>query len=394
MRLWLDNTGFHAVGRCLEGRATSDVDVAGLLQFATQVAFSESLSLNGFELPQVLARSQAIREAVLSSVGLEPSWITISQPGEEVFRAACLSAAQRATFAIRSLSSIDAVNLTSIAPDLGRDIVKSLKHFHSVVMSAQSFEQAGTLATNALEMKSGGATSYMLATHLPLFDAVHHLRTVHDSWDICHSSAVNIILRMYLLGELAHYHGHSYSPAVPRAAALRVHSYNMLRVLGNAVDSVIRDRCEGSDLPVPSIAMALVVRGRGEARGILEEAVKLREASKSVRELFRRLVDAYSLDDPRYYQDLESAHNEIVSTLRRELGFEARPTLTSALSLSFTLGIPSITISGEQFMKWYRHKRNAKHMAVLTDLSRESIMNIEHSGELCRLKENVLRHKR
>lgn len=59
MKIWIDNSGLHSAAQCLDGRASlsHDYHLRGLLQFATLIIFSDSLSLNGFEDSGIAARS-------------------------------------------------------------------------------------------------------------------------------------------------------------------------------------------------------------------------------------------------------------------------------------------------------------------------------------------------
>ena len=77
MKLFLDNTGLHSVGRCLDGEAKGEPDVAGLLQFATQLVFSDELFYSAFESTGVAARSQSVSEKV-SKLGVDSDLLRLA----------------------------------------------------------------------------------------------------------------------------------------------------------------------------------------------------------------------------------------------------------------------------------------------------------------------------
>ena len=60
MKIMLDNTGIHAVGRCLEGSCHGAVDVRGLVQLATHVVFADALCVRAFEPDDVRERTSRI----------------------------------------------------------------------------------------------------------------------------------------------------------------------------------------------------------------------------------------------------------------------------------------------------------------------------------------------
>ena len=60
MRILVDNTGVHSVARCLEGAGKGEIDVLGLLQFATQLVFGDIILVGSFELGEVIERTNQV----------------------------------------------------------------------------------------------------------------------------------------------------------------------------------------------------------------------------------------------------------------------------------------------------------------------------------------------
>jgi hypothetical protein len=87
-----DNTGLQSAGLCLEGRASHDYDVHGLLQLATLVIFGNKVALNGFEANSIAKRSQEIVDK-LRTIGIEEGILSIKPIAKPEYRLACQTAA-------------------------------------------------------------------------------------------------------------------------------------------------------------------------------------------------------------------------------------------------------------------------------------------------------------
>ncbi len=92
MQLWIDNTGLQSAGHCLEGRASHDYDVHGLLQLATLVIFGNKVALNGFEANSIAKRSQEIVDK-LRTIGITEDILSINPITKPEYRLACQTAA-------------------------------------------------------------------------------------------------------------------------------------------------------------------------------------------------------------------------------------------------------------------------------------------------------------
>src|ERR1017187_137679 len=94
MKLFIDNTGLHAVGRCLEGEAKGEPDIAGLLQFATQLVFSHELFYSAFPGTGVASRSHEVSEQV-SELGVSSDVLRLSPFDAVSYERTLLAAAER-----------------------------------------------------------------------------------------------------------------------------------------------------------------------------------------------------------------------------------------------------------------------------------------------------------
>src|SRR5687767_3948433 len=95
MKLWIDNTGLHSAGVCLEGRASLEhnYDVRGLLQLATLVIYGNKVSFNGFENRIIANRSREIVEQ-LQAIGITEDIVSINPVTEIEYALACKTTAE------------------------------------------------------------------------------------------------------------------------------------------------------------------------------------------------------------------------------------------------------------------------------------------------------------
>src|SRR4051812_289260 len=124
MKTWIDNTGLHAAAQCLAGTASPshDYHVRGLLQLATLVIFSDSISVNGFEDPLIARRSAEMLHR-LESAGIGKGVISISPVNEAEYALACQTAAMSVTTDVSdSFSASERVLVGGGPPDLPRGL--------------------------------------------------------------------------------------------------------------------------------------------------------------------------------------------------------------------------------------------------------------------------------
>jgi hypothetical protein len=88
MNTFIDNTGLHSAFRALEGQAKGSSDIQGLLQFATFLVFSHSISINGFETHNIGNRTKEIKE-VLIDLGLNKNTLSIIPFEEDDYFKTC-----------------------------------------------------------------------------------------------------------------------------------------------------------------------------------------------------------------------------------------------------------------------------------------------------------------
>ncbi|MBN8476519.1 hypothetical protein [Sulfuritalea sp.] len=274
MDLFLDNTGLHAAGECLSGRARGEADVRGLLQLGTLLVFAERLQINGFELDAVGRRTREIRDNLMH-LGLDQSALVIGNQSEASYGRACLAAADAAAEELPSLVASSELPGGSTTPtglpdgalaQEQSDMLKILSGARPIVL--RQFEHT------ALSARARGAAVFMLAASPRLRVAVREYFQQAGAATPSLLEQLGIFLRLYLNDTLAVESASVYAPAVSRAEMFRRGTASLL----NGLEAIVEDSAgalKPKTLGVPAVAAVLVDRSRGDPAAVITEALQL-----------------------------------------------------------------------------------------------------------------------
>lgn len=372
MKLWIDNTGLHSAGVCLEGRASleHDYDVRGLLQLATLVVYGNEVSLNGFENKLIANRSLEIVEQ-LQAIGITEDILSINPVTEMEYALACKTAAESIAPELFEGFNPHEFQLIGGPPDLPRGFRDRQVKCLALANEPEGSPKLQEVEEKALSDKAIGAVEYMLACSPALREAVARIMATYPNWSDSHSYQLNIFLRYHLNNALGDQYFSRYAPAIPRAELVSQRSQYIIEVLGNTLDKTVAD-LRGEPLGVPSTLAALLQRSKGEPRAVLKVAREFRERSKPVRDILGALAGKYPDDTPESRFEIQLQIKELGQQLRREVGLEASTTLRDALEIRLIIGIPVPIISAKEIAKWVHAKVQSKRIAVLTELVKAS----------------------
>jgi hypothetical protein len=373
MKLWIDNTGLHSAGVCLEGRASLEhnYDVRGLLQLATLVIYGNQVSLNGFENRIIADRSREI-VGQLQDIGITEDIISISPITEIEYALACKTTAEWiAPELFEGFNPHEFQLLGGGPPDLPRGFrdrqVKSL----ALANEPEGSIKLQEVEENALSDKAIGAVEYMLASSSALREAVARVMATHPNWSDTHSYQLNIFLRYHLNNALGDQNFSKYAPAIPRAELVNQRSQYIIEALGNTLDKTVAD-LRGEPLGVPSTLAALLQRSKGEPRAVLKVAREFREHSKPLRDVLGTLSAKYPDDTPESRFEIQRQIKELGRQLRRDVGLETSSTLRDALEIRLIVGIPVPVVSAKAIVEWVHARMQSRRIAVLTELVKAS----------------------
>jgi hypothetical protein len=379
MRLLADNTGLHSAQVCLDGRASGDVDVQGLLQFATYLVFANNIFVNPTGYKEISGITERLM-GELRALGIPEKVLQFNVPNSVQLTEAC-----------RMASDICAVDLEVVCQSYSQEeeglypsyISSALENDQTAFL--RPLLQWGTLdefgARNELTVlgKPDDAVNFMLSISADLRQAVADIGKYH-------SRAPNLdrhifaFLRTSFNHALAKVMNLRLAPSIGRARLLREQNQAILQAMLDIVDTLVaryRDRHKGIPLGAPSVATSILNLSMGDPRGLICEALRLREKASNIRTYLASRTEYLDTDEAEDLFQIDKDIGEIAQHLAIELQLEPAPRLIDALEIQLAL-VP-ITISPAKLLDWGRHLYWKHHrIAVLTEMSKGAALSFRH----------------
>lgn len=368
MRILVDNTGVHSVARCLEGTAKGEIDVLGMLQFATQLVFCDTIVVGTYERNEVIEKTNRVFDKLLSA-GIEPSKIERIIINEQDWASGCFETALIFAEDLESLFTTDVGDLLATAPDFADKRVIPDGHIHELISHDRSDTVLSEQAAIALKQGASGMVEYCFTANPTLWNAIRKAWVNKGGWTTKVTAYLAVLLRMYRNDFFAKQYKSYYSPAIARARLLR----QIENIVEERLSCIILEavsKISKRQLSTPSVGMALIRNSKGDPCAVLMEAIELRKKAEPLREVLRQVTQKVKDDNYEATSEFETQMRELSELLEIELGLKKRPELRDALELHFVLGIPTPRLSAKQISDWISYRWKRRQVAVLTDLSK------------------------
>jgi len=298
--LLIDNTSLHSAFRSIDGIAETENDVRSLLQLATQIVFSDTVQLCTYESEGVSNRTALILNTA-HEMGLKNLAVLhdVSEIYHECGRAIGDEIASewmdgQNIFAALSNVKVDEMD---IAPDAVKGLM-SWKKQHNVLTKIRNISgrEREEICLDAQSGKADKIVTYVSHASESLFDRLRYFQG-DNIWQVSHTQFLIHLIRLRLYQELAERETLrrglyiAYSPAVIRAQIAQEYD----NMLGSGLPELLMELTDDAVIAkngflhpkFPSVWIALIVRGRAEPKGILEEAYRLNEAMAGLRSSIR-----------------------------------------------------------------------------------------------------------
>lgn len=370
IKIWIDNTGLHSVGRCLEKKGNGPIDVKGLLQLASEIIFSDNILISAFESDGVKLRTESIHSQLLD-LGLTPEVLTIQPFAMETYAEVCKTAAEKFSKDIEYINfdveNVDKTLLKATKPDFIPKEKRREDSVHRLITQSWSKQQLKDIARTSLEIKAAGATSYMLIKCESLWEQVCRLAK-SKTWSENMTAQLITALRYYLNDQLAKDKHSLYAPAVARAEVYRKNAESISNRLSSiAVEAA--QKLKPKSIGTPSVAGALIERSIGDPKGVIIEALYFRSLAKDLRNYLAKRFDTINFGTFEWNYEVDTELREIAETLEKELYPKKRPKWRDAIELH--LGILPLSIKMKAFSEWLEFEKKRKYIAVLTEMSKK-----------------------
>jgi|GEM_PF-3645143 len=381
MRLFIDNTGLHSIGRCLDGDAKDEPDIAGLLQFATQLVFSDGLFYSAFDGTGVASRSQKVKEQV-SKLGVNSDVLRLSPFDESSYERTVRAAAERVAddlFPFPSTTTKSALIATS-APDLNPLEEQHYDNLHRAIKSGTESSRS-ELSAEGADIQLIGSGARLVAISDNLWTKASHLAQ-RKSWKKEDTAKLVVMMRCYLNQELAMHLSQTgpdsvdYSPSVARARIIEVQDAYVLSKLPEII-GLAANKLDRIKLEAPPVALALTLRSKGDPRALIAEAVIARGKATALRLHLRNVVDAARRETFADSEDIRSdatihrlriAVEELKTLLEQDLGIAPRAGVRDALE-GVMIGPVPIPPPRKMF-EWAELKWKRPRITILSEFAK------------------------
>lgn len=373
MRLLLDNTGFHAVGRCLESLGNGRTDVDDFLRFASYLIFCEESWVSGCQPDPVTARSDEISQA-LKTLGVPEHLRSVRELSEAQLDQAMEQASNRVfeelELADFAPTSCQAELADGLLPERRTLQIGVDDWFLETTNPLTTDSRLRELFQEGTQASAGGWPVLMLLRHETLRQELIS-RVERQGWMPSDLIEFSVRMRYFMNQELAAT-GPSQLNYAPSAARSKLIASNASYVL-DSVNKAISHAAEGLEpvtLGLPPVAMALVHRSKGDPAGIISEALSLRDRAKPFREHCGKLIQDMSsskVDLYRSRHELKLFMRDCEQLLAGALNAQAQPSFADSLDLDF-LGFGFIP-NPLKLIPWINHKRKVRRITALLDLS-------------------------
>jgi hypothetical protein len=382
MKLFLDNTGLHSIGRCLDGDAKDELDIAGLLQFATQLVFSDELFYATFCSTEVAARSQNVSKQV-SKLGVSSDVLCLSPFDAVSYERAVLAAAERLAGDLKfafARTTTESVLIATGLPDLNPLEDRHYDRLHRALKSGTDGSRS-ELSAEGADIQLVGSGARLVAISDNHWIEASRLAQ-NKSWKKADTAKLLVMMRCYLNQELATLLSQSerddvdYSPSVARARIIQAQDAYVLGKLSEII-GLAAHKLDGIKLEAPPVALALALKAKGDPKGLIAEALIAREKAAELRRYLRKVVKAArketSADSEALKRDatihrLRNAVKELATLLEQDLGITPRVGLRDALEANMVGPVP--IPPPRKMLEWVLHKWNRPRITILSEFAK------------------------
>jgi len=313
MRLLLDNTLVHQVGRVLDSpieSAIRNVDALGLFHLAEHILFAEDVIVSNFEANSTFERTASIL-AILEEAGLigresGSSFFRLEAFTELEYRAACEATGWRVLDELMGLTARGLTTLGKFADEAVRPEGIAPPPLDSWLSDPHFLAASPGRIASLASLKATASVELTILSCPPLFTALKSVRAKTKHGRERQAAAVAAITRVCLNQELAKLRSAVYAPAPQRARMSHVVDSLFRHKLERKIEQEVLRTSRGdlervsswfrgsALLPLPLFALhALRGKPLGSPRAILEAARLMRDDSeiKGVRHWLGKLED-------------------------------------------------------------------------------------------------------
>lgn len=396
MRLLLDHTLVHRVGRVLDSRDASairSVDALAIFHMAEHILFADEVIVSSFEPNPTLDRTAGIltklaKLGVASDGRTTPSLLRLEPFNEEEHLAACKEAGPGVLDELVGLSGRQLGAVGRLADDAARPEAIAPPALDTWLADSQFLDAPPDRIAHLASLQAPGSFELTVVLYPSLFEWLKGSQSKSARTRKIHAAAVGALIRVHINQEIATLRSAKYAPSPQRTRISHMIDGLFRHMLEHRIQEEVQrlghrklrgalSLLSGPDfLPLPLFVFhALRGKALGSPIAVLEAARAMREDPETVRirKWLAQLEDQSSSlennDRSVVLQELNSLADDVASPRQDTLGMVARlltPPLATKPEGGMEIGL-SAPLAGLLEMICRRDRRQRRFLAVVAD---------------------------
>lgn len=373
MKTWIDNTGLHSAGKLLLGTKNKTIsDGLGFVQLATLIIFSDEIVFNGNEFKDVADRSEKIIKELNNGLDENIFKPLFDKPNYfNVVKETAIECAKQLP-----IINLYDVNTSFLRPDnLPENIIQDENSYLEIAIKSKSSSELDDLKEKYKNDEAAKIIHYMFADCKELRTSLKqvYLKNELNQSQLSH---IHFYIRCCINQNLALKMKAKYIPSVERQQIMRSEN-DIIFKLDELIKKIVRKEKQPTNLP--SFAIYLLNKSKGNPFKLIEESVKAREKAKLLRKKFTELISNENSLSDENKSIIEKEIEYLSIELKGELGMSRRSHILDALDYMPTI-IPLPKFNKSNFKKWNQYYSKRKGITLLTEIS-EAMRSKEIEGE-------------
>lgn len=300
MRIGTDNSTIHAVGRCLEGTAGNENDVLSFLQFAGTLIFAEQILVSSTELDWIVKRSKEVCSTISKS-GIDSPFIHMNIQKSDYDLALRSTAKELIDDMIYSFDTFVNILEKGLTVQSTLDLkpaYKSSRPLHRLITTHCPDHLRCDILSEVSDTDVSLMPEQVIAENDYLVEAIRNY-VVQAGWSKTKTAAFDIMARFRYNTVIYESDNvkRRQSAYLPHATRGRM-CYDAHLAATAAIDRIVKagveiiapQREETTPNDLPLLADSLIVLGKEDPIGVLNEVARLRSLAEPVREVLSQVT--------------------------------------------------------------------------------------------------------
>jgi hypothetical protein len=384
MKVLIEHTAFHSIGKCLSGNSNSPTDIENLIQICIQIIFCDEVILSTSLPTDVIGRSgDLISKVDPNNVGAIK--IGINNTSYAKTPEVCQIVADELASDIDIiLSSYDSVSDSSnFMPILSENQTNQFSEISRAIQKNDRTAILTDLKEISFSEKNDGLLSFIMSKNEELCNKILKYAQ-RNTWNFDKTTRLISDVRTVLNDHLAKDAGVIYSPSVLRAREENK-KFDLIVSHVYEISEEYSKRLKGPSINLPSFSDLLISQGKGDPLRIVEAALEMREAFSPLREFLNQKTKDLSFERCNAQMEVLHALNELAGVLYQTVAPGGQPgPMQMVINTVINFSKPLAEL--KSVYNWSQYIINKGRIRAFTEMSQRMIF----TGGVDRYKELLL----